>query len=270
MRFALAGLVLLVGSSASAGPPSWGDWVGDWEGKLTWGRCAAAGHGKATLAIDAIDGALALDLAPAGGALRALSLVEGDAGMSAQDGDIAVHVTQQKPNGVELAIDYDSGCTVRATLTRETTGIAACDRLVGWARIEARCTKLETHAPLEAPAKLVNQRAAWSAARGDALTKLAAQCDSRAAKVESELQRSGCAPLLAPTTSPQCRKLHQVAGRAQQCTALPSAVRTAAHDVAFQLTGAQTDDAASAELVGAECGAAVERLESWLQLYACP
>jgi hypothetical protein len=43
---------------------------------------------------------------------------------------------------------------VHGTLRRPSTGIAACDRLAGWARVEARCTKL-TKPALENVARLV-------------------------------------------------------------------------------------------------------------------
>ena len=106
MRRVLIALVLLDSSQAVASPRTWADWVGDHRGSLTWRRCTAPGEGTATLAFDAIDGATRIDLAPAGAALRALSLTADDDAWVAQDGDVQVRVTSKKPNTIDVAIDY--------------------------------------------------------------------------------------------------------------------------------------------------------------------
>ncbi len=79
---------MLLAGSAHAAP--WTEWVGDYKTALTWRGCTTPGAKSATLALDAIDGALAIDLAPAKGGLRSRALVEDERGtLSAQDGDLA-------------------------------------------------------------------------------------------------------------------------------------------------------------------------------------
>src|SRR5258706_15414097 len=120
-------LVLLAAASGalagpSAQPATWAEWVGDWQGKLKWSSCSAEGDERASLALDAVDGAVALDLAPAGAALASMQLVEDNGGWIGQQGDVTVRVRHAKPETLELAVDLDSGCQVRATLTRDSVG----------------------------------------------------------------------------------------------------------------------------------------------------
>ena len=71
--------VLAIGGGALARPataPTWADWVGDWEGKLKWTSCTSDGEPSATIALDATDGAMAIDLASGGAGLGSLSLLE--------------------------------------------------------------------------------------------------------------------------------------------------------------------------------------------------
>ena len=73
MRIALAGLALAVALPARNAPPpaatTPADWIGDWAGKLRWNGCTVDGEPAASIALDAVAGAVAIDLAPAGGAL---------------------------------------------------------------------------------------------------------------------------------------------------------------------------------------------------------
>ena len=146
MRRTLIACLFLTSSQAVAAPSTWADWVGDYRGSLSWRQCTAPGERTATLALDAIDGALRIDLAPAGAALRALSLTAEDEVWVGQDGDVSVRVART-PNAIDVAVTYESGCTMRGKLARATTGVPACDRLLAWSRIEAACTK--TAAKLE-------------------------------------------------------------------------------------------------------------------------
>ncbi len=120
---------------AAPAPLSWADWVGDYTGKLKWAGCTIDGEPTATISFDATDGAIAIDLAAAGGALGTLSLVEDNAGWVGQKGDVSVHLGHLE-NGLTLAVDLESGCTMRAVLKRPSVGIAACDELDAWARVE--------------------------------------------------------------------------------------------------------------------------------------
>jgi hypothetical protein len=204
-------------------PPTWGDWVGDYTGKLTWTSCTVDGAGSATLALDATDGAVTLDLAPAGGALEGLALAEDNGTWTGKQNDVAVRVVRPKADAIDLAVVLDSGCEVHGILRRRSTGIQACDRLAGWARVEARCTKL-TKPALENVARLVRQRKTWLAAKGAERDKLAAQCDARAQKVELELVDAGCAPSHDPAVGvrgTECQALRASLARLQRCRALP-------------------------------------------------
>jgi hypothetical protein len=225
-RAVLVGLsAITVGALAkpAAPPPTWGDWVGDYTGKLTWSACTVDGAGSATLPLDATDGAVTLDLASAGGALEALPLEEDNGTWTGRQNDVTVRVARPRADAIELSVVLDSGCEVHGTLRRKSTGIAACDRLAGWARVESRCTKL-TKPALENVARLVRQRKTWLAAKGDARDKLAAQCDARAQKVELELVDAGCAPSSDPAVGvrgTECQALRASLARLQRCRALP-------------------------------------------------
>jgi hypothetical protein len=262
MRASVVAGLLAITAGALAKPatmPGWGDWVGDYAGKLTWASCTADGAGSATLPVEATDGAFTIDLTPAGGALESMTLLEDNGGWVGQHGDVTVHLTRTKPDAIDLAIDLESGCQVRGTLKRPSTTIAACDRLAGWARIEARCTKLVRPA-LENEARLVRQKKSWLAAKGAERDKLASQCDARVAKVESELVDAGCAPNPDPAIGmrgAECVALRASLARLQRCNALPPDVE--------QLL---VQDAANA-VTDEECKASRARIVSTSQQVGC-
>lgn len=266
---------LVVAAAAVAKPaetPRWGDWVGDYSGKLAWTSCTVEGAGSATLAFDAADGQVAIDLAPAGASLEPVTLLEDDTGWTGRNGDVAVHVARPKPDTVDLAVDLDSGCQVRGTLRRASTGIAACDRLAGWARIEQRCTKL-TKPALEHLSRLAHQRATWLAAKGDTRGKLGAQCDARAQKVELELIDAGCAPNPDPAIGlrgGECAALRASASKLSRCRNLPPDVDAALEQEASGLvSAAQSADSAVLHEVEAECRALRARIVAASQQSGC-
>jgi len=265
---ALASLAL-----ADSTPPSlsWADWVGDWEGKLEWTSCVAEGKPTAAIPIEATDGVLTIDLTPAGGALRKLTLVEESGGFAAQDGDVRVQVRRGKD--LDLAVSLDSGCEIRGTLARPSVGIAACDRLAAWAHIEQECTKL-ARPHLENAARVARQRAEWLKARGEQRVKLSAQCTARAARVEAELVDIGCAPNPDPAIGlrgGECQALRGISARLQRCTSVPYDVRTAfEREVVVLLAAAQGADRASLPVVDGECKAAREKLFAIAQQAGCP
>lgn len=268
---------LAVAAAALAKPapsyaPRWGDWVGDYAGKLTWTSCTAPGAGSATLAFDAVDGQVAFDLGPAGGALEAMTVTEDNGGWSGQASDVTLHLTRPKPDTIDLAVDLDSGCQVRGSLKRASTGLAACDRLAGWARIEQRCTKL-TKPALENPARLVRQRASWTAATGDARAKITAQCEARAQKVELELVDAGCAPNPDPAIGmrgAECQAMRAGAAKLARCRSLPVDVELALeHEAAGLVTATQSaNDGALRELEN-ECRALRARIVAASQQSGC-
>lgn len=210
MRRALIAALLLAPYQAVAAPGTWADWVGEYSGSVSWKRCTAAGEKTATLRFEAVDGATRIDLTPLGAALRAMSLTQEDKAWVAQDGDLRVRVSKKKPNTIDLAIDYDSGCTARGQLVRATTGVPACDALVAWARIEQACTK--TAAKLESDLK---QK--WK--KSDA-----ASCTARADKLAHAMVDVGCAPNPDPQIvhrAAVCRALDQSTQKLARCGRVP-------------------------------------------------
>lgn len=275
MRRAVLVGSLALAAAALAKPaelPRWGDWVGDYTGKLAWASCTVEGAGSATLAFDASDGEVAIDLTPAGASLDAVTLAEEGSGWSGVNRDVTVHLAHPKADTLDLAIDLESGCQVRGTLKRASTGIAACDRLAGWARIEQRCTRLVKPA-LEQPSRLAHQRATWLAAKGEARTRLAAQCEARAQKVEAELIDAGCAPNPDPAIGlrgADCMALRASASKLARCRNLPPDVEAALEQEASGLVAAsQTADRGSLHEVEAECRALRARIVAASQQSGC-
>lgn len=217
--------VMVIGLSTGAeAAPTWADVVGDYTGALTWKSCNTPGAKKATVAIDATDGALAIDLTAAGGGLRTFTLVpqdaEGEHAWGAQDADVRVDITHTRADTIALSVDIDERCEVRGTLTRATTKLPACDRLVAWSRIEQRCTK-RTGDPREGAKALAAERVLW---RKQPKGTAAASCAARADKLATSLIDAGCAPPADPDAAllvPSCRRLVDQAMRVQRCTTAP-------------------------------------------------
>ncbi len=258
-------------ATAAPAPLTWADWVGDYTGPLKWAGCTIDGEPSATVSLDATDGAFAIDLASAGGALGTVRLVEDNAGWRGQHGDVTVKLAHAD-NALVLVVELESGCTMRATLKRPSVGIAACDELDAWARIEDHCTKL-AKPRLENLARVVRQRSEWRRARGDARTALAAQCKARAVKVASELADASCAPdpSPAPTRGPACLALRHTAAKLSRCTTLPFELATSlaheANQLASAVAGAETD--ASLRVVEKQCTAKQVELEGAAQQAGC-
>jgi hypothetical protein len=274
MRLVTWGLALVVTTGALASPVEtvkWADWVGDYEGKLRWTGCSAAGGESATVAIDASDAVMRVDLAPISSGLASMTLVDDEGGWLAQQGDVTTHLNRPRDGVLELAVELDSGCSIRGSLKRASSGIAACDRLVAWSRIEGKCTKLAGPV-LENPARLVRQRESWAKARGEERTSLATQCDSRSIKVETELVDAGCAPNpdVGLVDSAQCRKLAAVAAKLERCAAIPPTVKNEINLLTIQLLGgSQSVDASTRPVVDAQCQAATTRLHDMAPKFRC-
>jgi hypothetical protein len=270
-------LILAATSGALASPATqpltWADWIGDWDGKLTWTSCSLDGEPRANFPLEATDGAVALDLSPAGSVLPALALVEDGEAWKGQQGDVSVRLERAKGDKINLAIDLDGGCQIRGTLARKSVGIPACDLLAAWARIESRCTKL-SRPPLENAARLARQKASWRKAQGEERAKLAGQCTARSAKVEQELVDIGCAPHPDPAIGnrgAECQALRGIAGRLSRCSSLPQDQRDAyAREVLVLLAAAQGADKATLPVVDAECKRERDKLFAIAQQVGCP
>jgi hypothetical protein len=271
-------LSLAIAGGALADPPppprpSWADGVGDWEGKLKWQSCSAEGEERPTLSLDATDGVLSLDLRNAGGALPALTLVEDTLGWTGQQGDVSVTVKRPKPDALDLVVRLESGCEISGTLARPSIGIASCDRLSAWARIESQCTKL-SRPPLENPARLARQREQWAKAKGEARTKLSAQCTARGTKVEAALIDAGCAPHPDPAIGlrgAECQALRGTSARIVRCGNVPFDLREALErEVVVLIAASQGADKAALPVVEAECKQARDRLVTIAKQAGCP
>ena len=276
MRVPLIATTLVLAVAARAATPapasSWADWVGDWDGKLKWAGCSIDGEPSASVALEAIDGSLAIDLAPAGGALGPLSLVENNTGWLGQQGDVTVKLAHGRDSSIEVAVELESGCTMHATLKRASVGIATCDELAGWARIEEHCSRL-AKPRLENFARLVRQRVEWTKARGEARSTLALQCKARVGKVEAELAEAGCAPDPNPVSQrgPECQALRQTAAKLSRCGTLPFDLATSlAHDanqLASAVAGAETET--SLKVVEKQCKQMRDQITEAAQQAGC-
>ena len=257
-------LASLVTSVAVAAPaPKWADWAGSYQGALTWSSCSIAGAKTVTLPLDFIDGVATIDLASTRPGMRAMTLVEDEHGLSGRQGDVAVALQRPRPDSLALAIELDSGCVIRGTLARTSTRVAACDRLLGWARVDARCTKHD--GPAEDLAKLL--ATPWKPAD-------AARCTSRAAALEQHLIEVGCAPHPDPkigVRSPDCLDLAQVAGRISRCgSMLPDLKQRAVAVANAVVSAAQTADRSTLGTVEQQCRDTRAELIAIATKFGCP
>jgi hypothetical protein len=248
----VVGSLVLIGAVALAAPPrspqatSWNAWAGAYEGSLTWSGCSVAGAKTVALPLDFVDGVASIDLAPTRPGMPSMTLVSDDRGYAGRQGDVAVALTRPKPDTLDLAIDLDSGCRVRGRLARASTGVAACNALVGWARIEARCTKL-TAPPLEDLAKLVATR--WKPIDAE-------RCRQRAAKLEHALVDIGCAPHPDPQIGVRaraCLELSQAADKLARCSIPPDIKDPFVAQARALAAAAQTADKATLPYVEQQC-----------------
>ncbi|MBA2541075.1 MAG: hypothetical protein H0V17_15655 [Deltaproteobacteria bacterium] len=247
-----------------AAPTTWADWVGAYHGTVTWSRCSVAGANTAPVAFEIVDGVASIDLTLTRPGMPSLSLVSDDKGWSGRRGDVAVTLTRPKPDTLDLAVDLDSGCMVRGRMSRATTGVAACNSLVAWARIESRCTKLTTP-PLEDLPKLA--AVPWKPAD-------AARCQARAATLERSLIDTGCAPHPDPQIGVRaraCLALGEIAAKLSRCpNALPQ-IKDAAVATANALVAAsQSAETATLPYVEQQCRDTHAELVSIATQFRCP
>jgi hypothetical protein len=271
MSRVVAGIVVVASVAAapvaSAAPPqtvTWADWVGAYAGKLAWHNCTAPGERSATLAVDAADGVLSIDLAPASPGLDAMSLVADAHGWAGQQGDVEVRIARPRPDLLDVLVELDSGCTMKGRLKRASSGIAACDRLLGWARVEARCTKLR-EAPLEDLAKLVATK--WRKPDD-------ARCTARATKLETSLIDAGCAPHPDPligVRARDCLELAAASAKLARCGTVPAAAMSAiAHDAQALSSAAQSAERATLPYVEQQCRDSKAMLATIAMRFHCP
>lgn len=233
---------VLAATPAIAAPRTWDAWVGDYRGTLVWRQCTAPGEKVVAIAIDAVDGAIAVDLTSAGAALRRVSLQQDAAAYVAQDGDLSVTVAQNKPNTIDLVIAYDSGCTARGQLARARTGVPACDALVGWTRIANACTK----------AAIASEPIAIAWKKSDA-----PRCTARADRLALAMIDAGCAPHPDPqigTRAPTCRALADATAKLARCGRVPREImQRLSTNASALVAAAQTAEASTRAFVEQQC-----------------
>jgi hypothetical protein len=193
-----------------------------------------------------------------------MTLVEDDGGgWSARQGDVAVRVTRPRAHAIRLAVELASGCTVRGTLVRATTRVAACDRLLGWTRIAARCTK--PGAPRDAITAPRTTR--WRKAD-------AARCEARADTLALALVDAGCAPHPDPAIGVRaaaCRAVVEATGRLGRCGRVPAELARRLDGTARALAAAaQSADAGTLGVVERQCRDAAADVASVATRFGCP
>jgi len=262
-----AGVAVSIARSGAAperDTTSWADWAGSYRGALRWSGCSLPGAKSAAVALAFVDGVASIDLAAVRPAMSSLTLVSDDHGWSARQGDLAVAITRPKHDTIDLALDLDTGCTMRGRLTRASSNIAACDALVGWARIEASCSKLSSP-PLEDVAKLTATK--WKPAE-------ASRCTARAATIERELIDAGCAPHPDPligVRARDCVELSQLAGTLSRCGNLPQEIKNQVITAAQALaSAAQSAEKATLPYVDKQCRDVRTSLVAIATQFRCP
>jgi hypothetical protein len=261
----VVGLAITVEAAPKA-RATWADWVGDYEGKLAWKGCLTPGAARARISLDAVDGAMFIELVEAGGGLRAMSLVEEEAGWSAQSGDVKLRVTRPRANAVYVDAEVGSDCRLRANLARATTKIEACDRLIGWTRIESQCTK-QVADRLEDPAKLATERKRWKPG-ADGMTRM---CETRSNKLVASLLMARCAPDPDPDAfimGPACQALEQAMGTLRRCPNLPPQAMQALDAMVSGPRSAH--DATTRAIVEERCGSLRRSLDRVATDSRCP
>lgn len=262
MRLALAIALVLPHAALAAPvkpPPTWADWVGDYRGRFAWSNCTTGGARLGTLSMDAIDGTMTIDLTRAGRELRRFPLVaEDDGRWSARDGDVAIAVTRPTRLATRIHVTYDSGCTMRASLTRAAPG-PDCGRLLGWMRIAASCTK---RAAIELP-----PTKQWGPTDGPT-------CRTHAARIELVLIDAGCAPHpdgdLA-TRSADCRTLAARTDALARCGTVPPALRDRhVGDARAIVSASRTADRTTIPVVERQCRDAAATLAAIAKQHRCP
>jgi hypothetical protein len=199
--------------------------VGSYRVTARWSAaCTAPGNATATVALRPVDSLLELDLGALRDGLPALA-VDGDAGsVSGRVADLAATLAWRDRGRATLAIDFDTGCTVRATARRDASGLAGCDELLALARIEAGCAAIPAADRRADVAAIERERATWKARK----KKLDAACRTRAVPVRAAVETAGCLALPAervPRSVAVCHDLASLLRRLSSCKSMPARER---------------------------------------------
>lgn len=270
----LALAVIALGSAAAIASPDAADVaeiVGTWRGTARWTGCSVAGNAKVAVPIAWRDGAYVIDLAGAREDLGEILLApDGDVFTGHRD-DLQVRFA---PRGAPtLTLTSSADCTARLTLARPTSGIAACDRLVALASIEAACPAAGDHRG-DRQAALVSRAAGWPRLRGARQRAAAASCTADAETLGDTLIATGCAPTADGAlvgAAPACDAYLATLAAYLRCPRLPSAARRTLEDGAREMMRGvrQAQDPAALERAGQVCASFDAALRESARQMAC-
>ncbi len=192
------------------------DWIGTWSGAATWTGCTVEGDADLALAITWRDGGIWLDGAALYDGLGELA-PEGQGGALALElSDLQLSLRRVKTKA-KLVLRTAAACTLTATLTRDGTGITACDDVVALAAVASSCGVTVDDDPAD-------EIAAWRALTGKKPQKKAAkQCTARAAALRELLVAQDClAPANDPSTIAECTETWVLAQQLARCQRVPA------------------------------------------------
>ncbi len=275
------------------------DWVGTWRGVATWTDCTAPGPDALAVTIrwrelaPVLDGAAIFDglgeLWPEVTEARGLRVARDDitveltapASGGKTSASVARRQAKQKPRKQvasakastraktsTITLRTASQCVMTAQLTRDGTGLGACDDLIALADVAAGCPELTLDDDPVAGAD------GWSALTGKARRATERQCGRDATALRASLVRVECLPVADdPSQIAACQPAWQLLGRIGRCDRLPAETKQMALAGGAQLRRslrATAGRASAHELAAAQCAAVAEDLQLLLDLRACP
>ncbi len=243
------------------------DWVGTWTGKATWSGCTDDRTEAVSVAVTWRDGGLWLDAAPLHDGLGELAIDARDGALAIDLADLAVTMTRAKKNGgARLALSTPAQCTLTAKLARATTKIAACDDVVALASAAAACGVTLDDDPAD-------EIDAWRAVTGKKAKRAAKQCKARASEIRTQLVSAAClAPDDDPSAEPACNDTWVLSQRLHNCQRLPADLqRSTLQGVAeFRKSLRDLHDRQGAhEVAASKCAETTEILRDIAEAYGC-
>ncbi len=197
-------------------------WVGTWTGKATWKKCTTAGPAKLALDLAAARGVIVLDGDQLMDGLGSIDLVTGLAALSSPRADLSLTVTWTK-KGAKLALKTAAGCTAKATLTRVSSGIPACDTALALRTAAGDCSLTDVAGDVAA------DRGAWKKLKGKAKKAQAAQCAADVETVRTAVTGASCLlGAVGSTGIPGCDQYLTLMDGYLRCDKIPQATRDAA------------------------------------------
>jgi len=207
----------------AAAPPAPQDMIGTWRGTASWRGCTVTGGRHVAIELHYRRGGdYEIDLAGARDDLGAVTLTAtSDGTLSGTLHDLKVTMTPGKHATVVLA--SAAGCGATISISRDTTGIPACDRLVAFDEVATTCDpedELSRSGYAAARAKI----AGWRALRGAKKDAAARTCRGDADKVAAALAARSCLPspgAIGGSGIPECDAYLAEMQRLVQCPKFP-------------------------------------------------